>query len=108
MACVQRHTPGEDCNSIEGAGDLSHIADCDRHAKDGSSSNLAGIPADECSPDANENVPFVSPIRASFSFDAVEGFGEWQLWLLSRAQKDLRFARKKNPKLFDIIMKKMR
>ena len=108
MACVQRHTSDEDRNSIEGAGDLSHIADRDRHAKDGSSSNLAGIPADECSPDANENVPFVSPIRASFSFDAVEGFGEWQLWLLSRAQKDLRFARKKNPKLFDIIMKKMR
>ena len=45
---------------------------------------------------------------ASFQFDAAEGFGNWQIWLLSRAQKDLRVARRKSPKLFDIIVNKMR
>lgn len=44
----------------------------------------------------------------SFQFDAAEGFGDWQLWLLSRAQRDLRINRKKNPKLFDIILLKMK
>ncbi|KZT08925.1 uncharacterized protein LAESUDRAFT_566389 [Laetiporus sulphureus 93-53] len=47
-------------------------------------------------------------MRPSAHFDGVDGFGPWRVIILSRAEGDLRTARNKVPKLFDIISRKIR
>lgn len=52
--------------------------------------------------------PMVQPLRAALHFDSPEGFGEWRIMIPSSAHRGLRDARKRNPKLFDIIIKKIK
>ncbi|KAH9891312.1 hypothetical protein C8Q73DRAFT_119576 [Cubamyces lactineus] len=52
--------------------------------------------------------PFVQPMKAALYFDSVNGFGEWRILISTRADRNLRQARNKNPKLFKIIVKKIR
>ena len=52
--------------------------------------------------------PFIQPMKAAFHFDSVEGFGEWRILISTRADRNLRESKKKNPKLFAIILKKIK
>ncbi|KAK7678071.1 hypothetical protein QCA50_019012 [Cerrena zonata] len=51
--------------------------------------------------------PMVQPLRAALHFDSPEGFGEWRVMIPSSAHRDLRDAKRRNPKLFKIIVKKI-
>ncbi|EKM60415.1 uncharacterized protein PHACADRAFT_167779 [Phanerochaete carnosa HHB-10118-sp] len=62
----------------------------------------------EVEPDLPSAYPAVQPLRAALYFDSPNGFGLWRLIMPQRAEKDLRDARKKDPKLFDIIIKKLK
>jgi len=46
-------------------------------------------------------------LRALY-FDSAEGFGEWRILISTRADRDLREARRKEPKHFKIIVKKIK
>lgn len=59
-------------------------------------------------PELSSPFPTSEPLTAALYFDSPDGFGDWRLLLPQRASKDLRDARKKNPKLFEIILKKMK
>jgi hypothetical protein len=52
--------------------------------------------------------PAVQPMKAALYFDSVDGFGEWRIHISSRAQKDLRDARRTDGKYFRIIVKKIK
>jgi hypothetical protein len=52
--------------------------------------------------------PLIQPMKAAFHFDSVEGFGEWQILISGRADRDLREAKKSDQKLFRIILKKIK
>ncbi|KAI0809044.1 hypothetical protein BC629DRAFT_1437282 [Irpex lacteus] len=47
-------------------------------------------------------------LKPLLDFDLVEGFGDWHILLSSRAQRDLRDARRRDAKRFIIYVKKMR
>ena len=47
-------------------------------------------------------------MKAALHFDSVQGFGEWRILISTRADRDLRQARRKNPSLFKIIVKKIK
>jgi hypothetical protein len=51
---------------------------------------------------------FVQPMKAALYFDSADGFGEWRVLMSSRAEHDLRDARKRQPERFDIYMKKIK
>ncbi|KAG7086906.1 hypothetical protein E1B28_002824 [Marasmius oreades] len=50
----------------------------------------------------------VLPMKAALQFDNAEGFGEWRIYISTRANRDLRDARCRDPKLFTIIVKKIK
>ncbi|THG96062.1 hypothetical protein EW026_g5704 [Hermanssonia centrifuga] len=52
--------------------------------------------------------PFIQPMKAALYFESVEGFGEWRILISTRADRNIREAKKKDSKLFRIIMKKIR
>ena len=52
--------------------------------------------------------PLIQPMKAAFYFDSVAGFGEWRILISTRADSNLREARRKDPKTFGIILKKMK
>ena len=52
--------------------------------------------------------PWIQPMKAAFHFDSVEGFGDWRILVSTRADRDLRTAKKSDQKLFKIILKKIR
>jgi len=52
--------------------------------------------------------PLVQPMKAALYFESAEGFGEWRILISTRADRNLREARKKNPTLFKIIIKKIK
>jgi len=41
-------------------------------------------------------------------FESAEGFGEWRILISTRADRDLRNARRKDSKFFKIIVKKIK
>ncbi|KAL0573766.1 hypothetical protein V5O48_008193 [Marasmius crinis-equi] len=57
---------------------------------------------------ADAALPSVMPLKASLHFDNADGFGEWRIYISTRANRDLRDARCKDPKLFTIIVKKIK
>ncbi|OBZ79119.1 hypothetical protein A0H81_00134 [Grifola frondosa] len=61
---------------------------------------------------ANDDIPaaypMVQPMKAALYFDSADGFGEWRILISTRADRDLRQARKKDAKIFRIIIKKIR
>ncbi|KAH9949530.1 hypothetical protein B0H21DRAFT_881892 [Amylocystis lapponica] len=52
--------------------------------------------------------PMVQPIKAALYFDSADGFGDWRILISTRADADLRQTRKREVKLFDIILKKIK
>ena len=52
--------------------------------------------------------PQIQPMKAAFYFDSVVGFGEWRILISTRADSNLREASRKKPKLFAIILKKLK
>ncbi|EGN93944.1 hypothetical protein SERLA73DRAFT_78326 [Serpula lacrymans var. lacrymans S7.3] len=52
--------------------------------------------------------PYVQPLKAALYFENATGFGEWQIWVSSRANGDLREARRQDRKSFAIIIKKIK
>ncbi|KAK7034640.1 hypothetical protein VNI00_012282 [Paramarasmius palmivorus] len=58
--------------------------------------------------DASIAAPNIMPMKATLHFDNAEGFGDWKVYISSRANRDLRDARNRNPDLFRIIVKKIK
>jgi len=52
--------------------------------------------------------PMVQPMKAALYFDSAEGFGEWRILISTRADRDLREARRGNAKFFKIVIKKIK
>ncbi len=52
--------------------------------------------------------PLIQPMKAALYFESVEGFGEWRILISTRADRNIREAKKKDSKLFGIIIKKIR
>ncbi|GBE78672.1 predicted protein [Sparassis crispa] len=52
--------------------------------------------------------PMVQPMKAALYFDSADGFGEWRILISTRADADLRQTRKRDTKLFGIIVKKIK
>ena len=50
----------------------------------------------------------VQPMKAALYFDDIEGFGEWSVFLSTRAQKDMREVRRADGTIFRIVMKKIK
>ncbi|KAI0693657.1 hypothetical protein BC835DRAFT_1352925 [Cytidiella melzeri] len=50
----------------------------------------------------------IRPMKAAFYFDSVKGFGDWHILISTRADKNLREAKRADQKLFAIILKKIR
>ena len=69
------------------------------------SNTVADTPPGATNP---SSFPMVQPLRAALHFDSPEGFGEWKVMFPSSAHRDLRDAHRRNPKLFDIVVKKVK
>ncbi|KAI0089815.1 hypothetical protein BDY19DRAFT_86920 [Irpex rosettiformis] len=52
--------------------------------------------------------PNIQPMKAALYFDSVEGFGDWRILISTRADKNLREAKRDDQKLFAIYLKKIR
>ncbi|KAL0950586.1 hypothetical protein HGRIS_007378 [Hohenbuehelia grisea] len=50
----------------------------------------------------------VQPMKLALEFENAEGFGEWRVLISGAADKYLRETHKKNPTLFDIVIKKIK
>ncbi|KAG6919462.1 hypothetical protein DXG01_005721 [Tephrocybe rancida] len=81
----------------------------------------APAPATEIQPQSQEKVvseiieekvpaayPMVQPMKSALHFNSAEGFGEWRILISTRADGDLREARRKDRKTFTIIVKKIK
>ncbi|KAJ2932243.1 hypothetical protein H1R20_g4868, partial [Candolleomyces eurysporus] len=51
--------------------------------------------------------PCIQPMKAALYFESASGFGDWPILISSRADRDLRGARRSDAKFFRIIMKKI-
>ncbi|KAG5646925.1 hypothetical protein DXG03_002001 [Asterophora parasitica] len=52
--------------------------------------------------------PMVQPMKSALHFNSADGFGEWRILISTRADGDLREARRKDRKRFAIIVKKIK
>ena len=52
--------------------------------------------------------PMVQPMKAALYFDSAEGLGEWRILMSTKAEKNLREARKQDGNMFKIILKKIK
>lgn len=52
--------------------------------------------------------PFVQPAKAALYFDSADGFGDWRILISTRADRNLREAKKKDKNTFRIILKKIK
>ncbi|CAA7264670.1 unnamed protein product [Cyclocybe aegerita] len=66
------------------------------------------LPEAEDTPNLPAAYPMVQPMKAALYFDSAEGFGEWRILISTRADRDLREARRKDAKFFKIIIKKIK
>ena len=48
------------------------------------------------------------PLTADLFFESADGFGDWRIIIGQKCNKDLRDARKKNPVMYEIIVRKLR
>ncbi|KAH9919768.1 uncharacterized protein BXZ73DRAFT_104876 [Epithele typhae] len=55
-----------------------------------------------------EDLPPVLPMKAALYFDSATGFGEWRILISTRADRDLRQAKKRDAKTFTIYIKKIK
>ncbi|RXW22210.1 hypothetical protein EST38_g3633 [Candolleomyces aberdarensis] len=51
--------------------------------------------------------PCIQPMKAALYFESASGFGDWHILISSRADRDLRGARRSDAKFFEIILKKI-
>ena len=58
--------------------------------------------------DVSEAYPNIQPMKAALYFDSVEGFGDWRILISTRADKNLREAKRDDQKSFAIYLKKIR
>ncbi len=58
--------------------------------------------------DVPEGYPNIQPMKAALYFDSVEGFGDWPILISTRADKNLREAKRDDQKTFRIYLKKIR
>jgi hypothetical protein len=52
--------------------------------------------------------PMVQPMKAALYFDSADEFGEWRILISTRADRNLREARRTDAKTFKIIIKKIK
>ncbi|KNZ80017.1 TPR and ankyrin repeat-containing protein 1 [Termitomyces sp. J132] len=57
---------------------------------------------------ASSAYPLVQPMKSALHFNSVVGFGEWRILISTRADRDLREGRRRDPKTFKITVKKIR
>jgi hypothetical protein len=57
---------------------------------------------------ATSTFPLAQSMRASLYFDTADGFGEWRVLMAGRVVRHLQVACKRQPKRFDIYMKKIK
>ncbi|EPQ56620.1 P-loop containing nucleoside triphosphate hydrolase protein [Gloeophyllum trabeum ATCC 11539] len=75
--------------------------DVDSSAQGGQNDEHMGVPAMESA------YPIVQPMKAALYFESAKGLGDWHIFVSTRADRDLRAARKKDPDTFKIIAKKI-
>lgn len=51
--------------------------------------------------------PCVQPMKAALYFESATGFGDWRILISTRADRDLRNARRGDQKFFKIVIKKI-
>ena len=59
-------------------------------------------------PEMSSAYPIVQPIKAALFFDTPDGFGEWRIYVSTRASSNLRRIKKKDPNLFNVTIKKIK
>ncbi|TFK88273.1 hypothetical protein K466DRAFT_598787 [Polyporus arcularius HHB13444] len=59
-------------------------------------------------PELKIALPPVLPMKAALYFDSADGFGEWRILISTRADRDLRQARRRDAKTFAIFVKKIK
>lgn len=76
-------------------------------AVDSDSESASGSTAheDEAIPSA---FPMVQPMKAALYFDSADGFGDWRILISTRADRNLREAKRRDQNLFRIIIKKIK
>ena len=52
--------------------------------------------------------PMVQPMKAALYFDSADGFGDWRILISTRADRNLREAKRGDQNLFRIIIKKIK
>lgn len=62
----------------------------------------------EDEPEQQLALPPVLPMKAALYFDSADGFGEWRILISTRADRDLRQARRRDAKTFAIFVKKIK
>lgn len=77
-------------------------------ANEDADKSVASVAASEILSELPAAYPLIQPMKAAFHFDSVDGFGEWRILISSRADRNLREAKKGDQKLFGIILKKIR
>ena len=50
----------------------------------------------------------VQPMKAALYFDSADGFGDWRILISTRADRNLREAKRGDQNLFRIIIKKIK
>lgn len=70
--------------------------------------SVASVAVSELQSELPPAFPQIQPMKAAFHFDSVDGFGEWRILISSRADRNLREAKRGDQKLFGIILKKIR
>lgn len=70
--------------------------------------DIASIQATQAVGVATSAHPLIQPMRAAFYFASADGFGDWHILISTRADRNLREAKRRNKKLFDIILKKIK
>ena len=63
---------------------------------------------DNLEPERPDVFQHVLPMKAALYFDSADGFGEWRILISTRADRDLRQARKRDAKMFGIYIKKIK
>ncbi|KAF6765917.1 hypothetical protein DFP72DRAFT_996790 [Ephemerocybe angulata] len=80
------------------------VAEGNEHVAEGSPTEVVVAAEDSVVPSA---YPCVQPMKAALYFESASGFGEWRILISTRADRDLREARRSDQKFFKIVLKKI-
>ncbi|TFK51882.1 hypothetical protein OE88DRAFT_1699141 [Heliocybe sulcata] len=84
--------------------DPAGVADSSYASEAGNTDDVANTSEEAPAPSA---YPIVQPMKAALYFESAEGLGDWHIFISTRADRDLREARRKDLKTFKIIVKKI-